>query len=86
MLSPDKNVVRDLISTHRELREHVRSHPGDTDRRRRLEDSSYTLCVIMGERSVGDAMDAAERHVHQPEGGLTAPPAQGGRTAKAQPN
>ncbi|BAU81279.1 hypothetical protein SLA_0324 [Streptomyces laurentii] len=70
MLLPDRTTVSRLLRAFRALERTVLARPHDPAARRRLEDTTYTLCVLMGERTAGAAVRAAERYVARP-----APPA-----------
>ncbi|GAA3826183.1 DUF5133 domain-containing protein [Streptomyces chiangmaiensis] len=59
MLVPDSKVVRGMLTRYASLR--IALAEGETPERvRELEDVSYTLCVMMGTRSVRDAISAAD--------------------------
>ncbi|MEU2233870.1 DUF5133 domain-containing protein [Streptomyces vietnamensis] len=63
MLLPDRNTVDRLLRHFRAQERTVRDRPCDLSARRRFEDTAYTLCVLMGERTAGEAVLAAERYV-----------------------
>ncbi|MFE6223182.1 MULTISPECIES: DUF5133 domain-containing protein [unclassified Streptomyces] len=63
MLLPDRNTVERLLRHYRDQERTVRAAPGDLTVRRRFEDTAYTLCVLMGVRSIQEALHAAERYV-----------------------
>lgn len=70
MLLPDRNTVDRLLRHYRAQERTVLDRPCDLSARRRFEDTAYTLCVLMGERTAREAADAAERFV---AGGRPAP-------------
>ncbi|WP_369142626.1 DUF5133 domain-containing protein [Streptomyces sp. R44] len=63
MLLPDRNTVERLLRHFRAQERSVLDRPGDLSARRRFEDTAYTLCVLMGERTAREAVLAAERYV-----------------------
>ncbi|MFE0698867.1 DUF5133 domain-containing protein [Streptomyces sp. NPDC058872] len=63
MLLPDRNAVDRLLRHFRDQERTVLSRPCDPSARRRFEDTAYTLCVLMGERTARQAVLAAERYV-----------------------
>ncbi|MEU9292256.1 DUF5133 domain-containing protein [Streptomyces sp. NPDC048266] len=63
MLLPDRNTVARLLRHYRAQERTVLARPCDLSARRRFEDTAYTLCVLMGERTAREAVQAAERHV-----------------------
>ncbi|MEW1675085.1 DUF5133 domain-containing protein [Streptomyces noursei] len=63
MLLPDKSVLVDLLRRYRVWERVVLADPHDPAARRQLEDLAYTLCVLMGRRTVHEAILAAERYV-----------------------
>ncbi|MFC8172446.1 DUF5133 domain-containing protein [Streptomyces sp. NPDC057242] len=63
MLLPDRNTVDRLLRHYRAQERTVLARPCDLSARRRFEDTAYTLCVLMGERSARAAARAAERYV-----------------------
>ncbi|MER6098025.1 DUF5133 domain-containing protein [Streptomyces sp. NPDC001728] len=63
MLLPDRNTVDRLLRHYRDQERTVLARPCDLSARRRFEDTAYTLCVLMGERTARDAVHAAERHL-----------------------
>ncbi|MFC9701295.1 DUF5133 domain-containing protein [Streptomyces sp. NPDC056943] len=77
MLLPDTNTVDRLLRHYRTQERSVLARPCDLSVRRRFEDTAYTLCVLMGERTAHEAVRAAERYVsegrpapREPLGGL----------------
>jgi hypothetical protein len=59
VLLPDAKVVRGLLTRYASLR--IALAESETPQQvRELEDVSYTLCVMMGARSVHDAIAAAD--------------------------
>ncbi|MGW6394153.1 DUF5133 domain-containing protein [Streptomyces sp. NPDC055103] len=65
MLLPDTNTVDRLLRHYRTQERSVLARPCDLSARRSFEDTAYTLCVLMGERTVHEAVRAAERYVSQ---------------------
>ncbi|MFD8211246.1 DUF5133 domain-containing protein [Streptomyces sp. NPDC059695] len=63
MLLPDRNTVDRLLRHFRAQERTVLDRPCDLSARRRFEDTAYTLCVLMGERTASAAVLAAERYV-----------------------
>ncbi|MEX0168352.1 DUF5133 domain-containing protein [Streptomyces sp. LMG1-1-1.1] len=63
MLLPDINTVDRLLRHYRAQEQTVLASPCDPSARRRFEDTAYTLCVLMGERTAHEAVHAAERYV-----------------------
>ncbi|MET9678589.1 DUF5133 domain-containing protein [Streptomyces sp. NPDC006482] len=63
MLLPDRNTVDRLLRHYRTQERSVLARPCDLSVRRRFEDTAYTLCVLMGERTAHEAVRAAERYV-----------------------
>ncbi|MEU6890256.1 DUF5133 domain-containing protein [Streptomyces sp. NPDC046557] len=59
-LLPDLAVLRRRLHHFRALRRRTFAAPNDAVLRCRLEDASYTLCVLMGRRSTHLALRAAE--------------------------
>ncbi|MEV4949027.1 DUF5133 domain-containing protein [Streptomyces sp. NPDC053755] len=72
MLLPDKNTIDRLLRNYRDQERVVLARPGDLSTRRSFEDTAYTLCVLMGERTAREAVHAAERYV----GGVGSAPRQ----------
>ncbi|MFI8520687.1 DUF5133 domain-containing protein [Streptomyces sp. NPDC085481] len=66
MLLPDRNAIDRLIRNYRAQERHVLARPCDLSARRRFEDTAYTLCVLMGERTALAAIQAAERYLAKP--------------------
>lgn len=63
MLMPDADVIARLMARYRAQEHLVLVDPHDPTVRRRFEDTAYTLCVLMGERTAREAILAAERYV-----------------------
>ncbi|MBT2444067.1 DUF5133 domain-containing protein [Streptomyces sp. ISL-36] len=63
MLLPDRNTIDRLLRHYRAQERVVLARPCDLSIRRRFEDTAYTLCVLMGERTAREAVHAAERYV-----------------------
>ncbi|MEU9859978.1 DUF5133 domain-containing protein [Streptomyces sp. NPDC047971] len=62
MLLPDRNTIDRLLRHYRAQERAAQARPGDLSVRRRFEDTAYTLCVLMGERTAREAVRAAERY------------------------
>ncbi|MFD0368065.1 MULTISPECIES: DUF5133 domain-containing protein [unclassified Streptomyces] len=62
MLLPDRNTIDRLLRSYRSQERLVLARPYDVPARRRFEDTAYTLCVLMGERTAREAVRAAERY------------------------
>jgi hypothetical protein len=65
MLMPDADVIARLMARYRAQEHLVLCAPHDTAVRGRFEDTAYTLCVLMGERTAREAILAAERYVRR---------------------
>lgn len=65
MLLPDTNTVDRLLRHYRTQERSVLARPCDLSVHRRFEDTAYTLCVLMGERTAHEAVRAAERYVSE---------------------
>lgn len=65
MLLPDRNTIDRLLRHYRAQERVVLARPCDLSSRRRFEDTAYTLCVLMGERTAREAVHAAERYVRK---------------------
>ncbi|MCZ1014327.1 DUF5133 domain-containing protein [Streptomyces noursei] len=63
MLLPDKSVLASLLRRYRVWERVVLADPHDPVARRRLEDLAYTLCVLMGRRTVHEAIIEAEQYL-----------------------
>ncbi|MEV6400731.1 DUF5133 domain-containing protein [Streptomyces sp. NPDC051907] len=63
MLLPDKALLAALLRRYRTWERLAHAAPEDPVRRRRLDDLSYTLCVLMGQRTAREAIRAAESHL-----------------------
>ncbi|GGU75794.1 hypothetical protein GCM10010211_47150 [Streptomyces albospinus] len=63
MLLPDKSVLASLLRRYRVWERMVLADPHDPAARQRLEDIAYTLCVLMGRRTVQEAIIEAERYL-----------------------
>ncbi|MET7712208.1 DUF5133 domain-containing protein [Streptomyces sp. NPDC005407] len=63
MLMPDADVIARVMARYRAQERLVLAAPHDPIARRRFEDTAYTLCVLMGERTARAAMLAAERYL-----------------------
>ncbi|GAA2770868.1 DUF5133 domain-containing protein [Streptomyces showdoensis] len=83
MLLPDRNTIDRLLRSYRAQERKVLSRPCDPAVRRRLEDTSYTLCVLMGVRSAHEAVHAAEHYLATPRPAVAAmAPGAAGRHAR----
>ncbi|MGW7355250.1 DUF5133 domain-containing protein [Streptomyces sp. NPDC054802] len=60
---PDTSVITRLIARYRAQEHYVLAAPHDDSARRRFEDTAYTLCVLMCERTAREALLAAETYV-----------------------
>ncbi|MFF3246719.1 DUF5133 domain-containing protein [Streptomyces sp. NPDC002870] len=60
---PDAAVIARVMARYRAQEHLVLAAPHDPIARRRFEDTAYTLCVLMGERTAREAMLAAERYL-----------------------
>ncbi|WP_406733085.1 DUF5133 domain-containing protein [Streptomyces sp. NBC_01794] len=65
MLMPDAGVIAGLMARYRAQERLVLVAPHDPRARSRFEDTAYTLCVLMGERTAAEAVIAAERYIAQ---------------------
>jgi hypothetical protein len=65
MLLPDAAVIAGLLARYRAQEHLVLIAPHDGTARSRFEDTAYTLCVLMGERTAREAMLAAERYIRR---------------------
>ncbi|MCT9092451.1 DUF5133 domain-containing protein [Streptomyces sp. ASQP_92] len=63
MLLPDKAALARLLTRYRTQERSVLAQPHRADLHRALEDTAYTLCVLMDERTVQAAVRAAERYL-----------------------
>lgn len=63
MLMPDADVIARLMARYRAQEHLLLAAPHDPTVRSRFEDTAYTLCVLMGERTAREAILAAERYV-----------------------
>ncbi|GAA0589638.1 hypothetical protein GCM10010394_18810 [Streptomyces crystallinus] len=75
MLLPDKEILARLLSHYRAHERAVLAQPHDPALRRRFEDTAYTLCVLMGERTAREAVHAAERYLRRARPAPLAPAA-----------
>ncbi|MGW7101754.1 DUF5133 domain-containing protein [Streptomyces sp. NPDC054838] len=76
-LLPGADVLREHVTRFRALRRELLGAPGDLVLQSRLDDATYTLCVMMGRRTPHDALKAAELRIGaQPRPGADA----GGRS------
>ncbi|MCZ4119973.1 DUF5133 domain-containing protein [Streptomyces sp. H39-S7] len=62
MLMPHPATLQRLINRYEELRALEAAGAATSEDRRRLEDTTYTLCVSTGTRNIGDALRVAHRH------------------------
>ncbi|MER5563603.1 MULTISPECIES: DUF5133 domain-containing protein [Streptomyces] len=63
MLLPHCHVVHELLSLLRSRERRVARAPLDSGALQARDDAAYTLCVLMGERSMAAAVEAAERYL-----------------------
>lgn len=68
MLSPHRYVVHELLALLRSRERRAAQSPGDARARQARDDAAYTLCVLMGERSMPAAVEAAERYLAHSRG------------------
>ncbi|GEB47490.1 hypothetical protein SCA03_00410 [Streptomyces cacaoi] len=61
MAHPD--TLRELLARYEALRIHIRRRPEDPERRREIDDVSYTLCVSTATCDIREALAAARRHI-----------------------
>ncbi|MFJ3583207.1 DUF5133 domain-containing protein [Streptomyces sp. NPDC090127] len=80
MLLPDRNTIDRLLRHYRSQERVVLASPCDLSIRRSFEDTAYTLCVLMGERTAREAVHAAERYV----GGAHSAPVGGTHSAPVE--
>ncbi|MEU6890283.1 DUF5133 domain-containing protein [Streptomyces sp. NPDC046557] len=59
-LLPGPEALREHVARYRSLRREVLGAPEDLTLQSRLDDATYTLCVMMGRRTPHDALRAAE--------------------------
>ncbi|MFG2720228.1 DUF5133 domain-containing protein [Streptomyces sp. NPDC048416] len=72
MLSPHWYVVHELLALLRSRERRAARAPLDTGARQARDDAAYTLCVLMGERSMAAAVSAAERYLARSRGATLA--------------
>ncbi|WP_405442547.1 DUF5133 domain-containing protein [Streptomyces avidinii] len=60
-LIPNPYVLRQHLARFRDLRRRIFAAPEDPSLRTRYDDAAYTLCVLLGHRSVHHALTAAEQ-------------------------
>ncbi|MCX5384298.1 DUF5133 domain-containing protein [Streptomyces sp. NBC_00083] len=63
MLSPHWYVVHELLSLLRSRERRAARAPLDSGARQARDDAAYTLCVLMGERTIAAAVKAAEHYL-----------------------
>ncbi|MEU9098671.1 DUF5133 domain-containing protein [Streptomyces sp. NPDC048361] len=63
MLSPHWYVVHELLALLRSRERRAARAPLDLGARQARDDAAYTLCVLMGERTIAAAVQAAERYL-----------------------
>ncbi len=63
MLLPDKAALARLLTRYRAEERSVLAQPHRAELHRALEDTAYTLCVLMDERTAQAAVRAAERYL-----------------------
>ncbi|MER8047739.1 DUF5133 domain-containing protein [Streptomyces sp. NPDC094032] len=66
MLLPDRDTIDRLLRSYRAEERRSVALPCDPSVRRRLEDTTYTLCVLMGVRTAREAVHAAEHYLAEP--------------------
>ncbi|MER7463023.1 DUF5133 domain-containing protein [Streptomyces sp. NPDC097981] len=59
-LLPDPQAIRELLKRHRGLRHRALAAPHDLAVRNELDDATYTLCILMGQRNAYTALRSAE--------------------------
>ncbi|MET9888233.1 DUF5133 domain-containing protein [Streptomyces sp. NPDC006430] len=59
-LLPDPQALEKLVRRHRSLRRRALAAPHDLAVRNELDDATYTLCVLMGQRNAHTALRSAE--------------------------
>ncbi|MFI6144688.1 DUF5133 domain-containing protein [Streptomyces sp. NPDC051109] len=59
-LLPDPQAIGELLKRHRGLRRRALAAPHDPAVRDELDDATYTLCVLMGQRNAYTALRSAE--------------------------
>ncbi|OON78027.1 DUF5133 domain-containing protein [Streptomyces tsukubensis] len=79
MPPPDRDLLTELVRRYRHQEHLVRSAPRDLTRRRRFEDTSYTLRLLTGRPTGREAVLAAERAAADGAGGRVEGPPRAGR-------
>ncbi|MFE6845391.1 DUF5133 domain-containing protein [Streptomyces sp. NPDC057686] len=59
-LLPDPRTIGELLKRHRGLRSRALAAPHDRTVRGELDDATYTLCILMGQRNACTALRSAE--------------------------
>ncbi|MEV6734888.1 MULTISPECIES: DUF5133 domain-containing protein [unclassified Streptomyces] len=59
-LLPDPQTIGELLKRHRGLRRRALAAPHDLAVRNELDDATYTLCILMGQRNACTALRSAE--------------------------
>ncbi|MFD7834188.1 DUF5133 domain-containing protein [Streptomyces sp. NPDC059761] len=59
-LLPDPQTIGELLKRHRALRRRALAAPHDPAVRDELDDATYTLCILMGQRNAYTALRSAE--------------------------
>ncbi|WP_053789254.1 DUF5133 domain-containing protein [Streptomyces sp. XY332] len=59
-LLPDPQAIGRLLKRHRGLRRRALAAPHDPAVRKELDDTTYTLCILMGQRNATTALRSAE--------------------------
>ncbi|WP_037835993.1 DUF5133 domain-containing protein [Streptomyces sp. NRRL S-244] len=59
-LLPDPQAIGELLKRHRALRRRALAAPHDPAVRDELDDATYTLCILMGQRNAYTALRSAE--------------------------
>lgn len=65
MLMAHPTVLRNLVERYEALRADVESESVDSEARRQLQDTAYTLCVSTGTREIAPALAAARKHIER---------------------
>ncbi|WP_051832233.1 DUF5133 domain-containing protein [Streptomyces katrae] len=59
-LLPDPQAIGELLKRYRGLRRRALAAPHDPAVRKELDDTTYTLCILMGQRNASTALRSAE--------------------------
>ncbi|MFE2018928.1 DUF5133 domain-containing protein [Streptomyces sp. NPDC059499] len=63
-LLPSRSRTGLALTEFRTCQARLAASPSDADLRQALDDAAYTLCVLMGRRTVHDAVLGAEQHLN----------------------